>query len=150
MEMNEAMETIQVQKSYISNLIKQLEMMDVTIQQNTLARETLEGLKGQSKGTEVLVPIGASTKAFVTMGDISRVIVDIGSGVEMEMPVADAIAHHDSILTKLTEERTRLQGKLRELEQSTASLSNAVEKAYAEQMQNRMAPPPGGAENLFK
>ena len=147
--MNEAMETIQVQKSYISNLMKQLDMMGITIQQNTLARETLEGLKDQSEGTEVLIPIGASTKAYFTMGDISRVIVDIGSGVEMEMSVAKAIEHHDSILTKLSEEQTRLQGKLRELEESTASLSSAVEQAYAQQMQQRMAGPQGEAKNPF-
>jgi prefoldin alpha subunit len=149
MEMNEAMETIQVQKSYIASLAKQLEMMDQTIHQNTLARETLEGLKDRSDGTEVLVPIGASTKAFVSMSDISRVIVDIGSGVEIEMNVEEAITHHNSLLTKLNEERMRLQGKLKELEQSTATLSMAVERAYQEQMQQRMGPQGGAEQNLF-
>jgi len=147
--MNEALETLQIQKSYISSMMKQLEFMEHTIQQNTLARDTLEGLKGKDTGTEILVPIGAATKAFVTLQDISRVIVDIGSGVEMEMPLEEAIEHHQSLVTKLTEEKIKLQEKLRELEQSTAALSQSLERAYAEQMQRRQMPQTGHGENLF-
>ena len=149
MEMNEALETLQVQKAYITSMMKQLEFMVHTIQQNTLARDTLEGFKGKDKGTEILVPIGAATKAFVTLQDSSRVIVAIGSGVEMEMPLDEAIEHHQSLLTKLTEEKIKLQEKLRELEQSTGALSASLERTYAEQMQRQQIPQSGQGQNLF-
>lgn len=149
MEMNEAMETIQVQKAYMSSMVKQLDIIEHMMHQNTLAKETLEGLKGREEGTEILIPVGASTKAYATLKGLSHVIVDIGSGVEMEMTVDKAIEHHGSQVEKLTEEKGKLTSKLRELEQSTASLSNAVERAYAEQMQRSYAQHQGQGQNLF-
>ena len=150
MEMNEAMETIQVQKAYMSSMVKQLELLEHTIQQNSLAKETLEGLKDAEEGTEILIPVGASTKAYGTLKGIKNVIVDIGSGIEMEMTVEDAIEHHGSLVVKLTEEKGKMTTKLRELEQSTASLSNMVERSYMEQMQQQgMAAPPGQGQNPF-
>lgn len=144
MDMNEAMETIQIQKAYISSLMNQLDMLEATIRQNTVARETLEGIKDRNTGSDLLVPVGAATKIFATLADPSRVIVDIGSGVEMEMNVEDAVSHHDTLLTSLTEERTRLREKLSELERSNASLSQAVERAYAEQMRKGIHGSHGG------
>ena len=149
MEMNEAMETIQVQKAYMSSMMKQLELIEHTIQQNALAKETLEGLKGKKKGTDILIPVGASTKAHATLKGIVNVIVDIGSGVEMEMTIDEAVEHHGSLVKKLSEEKGKLTSKLRELEQSTASLSNALERAYAEQMQRNIGPKSGQGQNLF-
>jgi len=137
MEMNEAIETIQVQKAYIVSMVKQLELMDHTLREHTLARETLEGIQGKPEGSEMLIPIGGATKAFGSLKQVSKVIVNIGSGVEMEMPIKDAIEHHDSLIKNLGEERGKLQEKLRELEKSTQLLSSAVEKAYAQQMQQQ-------------
>jgi len=148
MELNEAMETIQVQKSYISSMTRQLELMEHSIREHTIARETLAGIEGKGTGSEMLVPVGGGTKTFATLQDVSRVIVDIGSGVEMEMTIKDAKEHHETIVKKLTEEMTGLQEKLREMQSSTATLSNAVEKAYMERMQQGQMPG-GGQKNLM-
>lgn len=136
MEMNEAIETIQMQKSYLASLGKQLEYMERSIMEHSLAKTTLEGMQGTEVGTEMLIPVGGATKVFVTLRKVSTVIVSIGSGVEMEMPLAEAIDHHSSTVNRLTQDKAKLEEKYKELETSTMALSNAVEQAYAKQMQN--------------
>ncbi len=135
MEMNEALETLQVQKVVMANMAKQLEILEQSIQDHTLAKETLSGLESKSNGSEALIPIGGGTKAFMTLDNVKQFLIHIGSGVEMEVPIEKAIEHHTSILEKLTGERSKIGEKMKELEHQAASLSMAVEQAYARQMQ---------------
>jgi len=134
MEMNEALGTIQMQKSVIASYARQLELLELTLSEHTRAKETLEGLKDKEAGSEMLVPVGGGTMISGTLGDDSRVIVAVGAGVEIEMPVEDAISHHTSQINRLNEEKARISSKLKELETENAYLTQAVEQAYAHQM----------------
>ncbi len=136
MELNEALATIQMQKSVIASYVKQLELLELTLSEHTRAKETLEGLKEKEAGSKMLVPVGGGTMISGTLGDNSRVIVGVGAGVEMEMPIEKAISHHTSQINRLNEEKAKISSKLKELETENAYLSQAVEQAYAQQMQH--------------
>ncbi len=147
MEIDEALGTLQVQKAYMASMAKQLELIEHTIEEHRIAKETLEGLEGKEVGSETLVPLGGGTKAFVSLGDVTRVIVSIGLGVEMEMTMEKAIGHHSSLLNKLTKEKGNIQEKFKELEMQSSALSSAVEQAYARLMQQPKQP--SGGQDLM-
>ena len=69
------------------------------------ARTTLDGLKEEPEGREMLVPVGYNTSLFATLGSKERVLTGLGSRVYMEAPLEQALE--------------RLQARLEEVEKAT-------------------------------
>jgi prefoldin alpha subunit len=44
----------------------------------------------KSKATESMTPLGAGVFAYATLKDTERVLIDVGSGVVVEKPIAEA------------------------------------------------------------
>lgn len=130
MDINEALATLQMQKSMIAGYLKQIELLELTISEHTRAKETLQGLKEKEAGTEILIPVGGGTFIAGTLKDNSRVIVTVGAGVEIEMSLQEAITHHTTQINRLNEEKARMSSKLREMETENAYLTQAIEQAY--------------------
>lgn len=106
-----------------TNLISsRLRIVSSALEETAIAMNTLEGVKGRPKGTEVLVPVGAGSFLRAELTDVERAITGVGAGVCIEKSI-------ESSTTDLKErqaELEKLSGSLRQqLEQLLASIENA-------------------------
>lgn len=105
-----------------TNLIQsRLRIVSSALEETAIAMNTLEGVKGCPKGTEVLVPVGAGSFLRAELTDVEKAITGVGAGVCIEKSI-------ESSTTDLKErqaELEKLSGSLRQqLEQLLASIDN--------------------------
>lgn len=106
-----------------TNLIQsRLRIVSSALEETAIAMNTLEGVKGCPKGTEVLVPVGAGSFLRAELTNVEKAITGVGAGVCIEKSI-------ESSTTDLKErqaELEKLSGSLRQqLEQLLASIENA-------------------------
>ena len=105
-----------------TNLIQsRLRIVSSALEETAIAMNTLEGVKGCPKGTEVLVPVGAGSFLRAELTDVEKAITGVGAGVCIEKSI-------ESSTTDLKErqaELEKLSGSLRQqLEQLLVSIEN--------------------------
>jgi prefoldin alpha subunit len=105
-----------------TNLIQsRLRIVSSALEETAIAMNTLEGVKGCPKGTEVLVPVGAGSFLRAELTDVEKAITGVGAGVCIEKSI-------ESSTTDLKErqaELEKLSGSLRQqLEQLLSSIEN--------------------------
>jgi len=105
-----------------TNLIQsRLRIVSSALEETAIAMNSLEGVKGCPKGTEVLVPVGAGSFLRAELTDVEKAITGVGAGVCIEKSI-------ESSTTDLKErqaELEKLSGSLRQqLEQLLASIEN--------------------------
>lgn len=105
-----------------TNLIQsRLRIVSSALEETAIAMNTLEGVKGCPKGTEVLVPVGAGSFLRAELTDVEKAITGVGAGVCIEKSI-------ESSTTDLKErqaELEKLSGSLRQqLEQLLTSIEN--------------------------
>ncbi len=61
-----------------------LEVIQTALTEALVAHSTLEGIKGKSQGTEILIPIGADSFIRTQIQDSQKIIMGVGAGVCME------------------------------------------------------------------
>lgn len=106
-----------------TNLIQsRLRIVSSALEETAIAMNTLEGVKGCPKGTEVLVPVGAGSFLRAELTDVEKAITGVGVGVCIEKSI-------ESSTTDLKErqaELEKLSGSLRQqLEQLLVSIENS-------------------------
>jgi prefoldin alpha subunit len=98
------------------NLIQsRLNIIDNAIDEISIANNSLEGIKNSSKGSEILVPAGASSFVRATLSDVKKVIMGVGAGVSIEKTIEGSM--------------TDLKNRLDELEKIKSSLQNQFGQA---------------------
>jgi len=98
------------------NLIQsRLNIIDNAIDEISMANTSLEGIKNSSKGSEILVPAGASSFVRATLSDVKKVIMGVGAGVSIEKTIEDSL--------------TDLKNRQDELEKIKSSLQNQFGQA---------------------
>ncbi len=127
--------TLELIKVQIENLQKQIDALQLSIQEHARAIETLEGY-AKIDDQEMLVPIGAGVFISARMGE-KKGMLSIGNELFVELPLEKIIENlksrrqsFESLLTKLTEDMKKLQG-------TYAALSERVEKDYQKYLEER-------------
>jgi prefoldin alpha subunit len=82
-----------------------------------LAKDTLEGLKENKGGSQLLVPIGGSSYIKANLEDPDEVIVGMGAGVSVEKTFQEAIAVIEKRKEELEKTRQSLQERVGEVAQ---------------------------------
>jgi prefoldin alpha subunit len=113
-------------------LQSRLDILNAAISEVTLAHATLEGIKTQPKGADILIPLGAGSFLRASLSDVERVIIGIGAGVAVEKTVDESIAELKNRLEDLEKARVSIQqqlgGVLSALEEKRTKLSELVGK----------------------
>ena len=127
--------TLEVLKAQMENLQKQMDVLQVSIQEHERAIETLQGYRDIEK-EEVLVPIGAGVFISVQISE-KKGLISIGNQIFTQLPI-------DKIIEKLEERKKDMEELLKKLsedsyklQQNYAALSAKVEDDYRKYMQAR-------------
>ena len=102
-------------------LQQRISMMNAAIADLTYANMTLDGIKEEKDGAELLVPIGSSSYIKVKLANVDKVIVGMGAGVSIEKTLPEA-------KTIVNERLTELQKTMNSAQQQFAQIVDRINK----------------------
>jgi prefoldin alpha subunit len=90
-----------------------------------VANSTIEGLRSESVGTDVLMPIGGGSYIRAKLADNEKLIVGIGADVAIEKTLPEALESYNTRFSELQKARSAL-------EQQIARVAARIEKGREE------------------
>ena len=127
-----ASQELEATRMQLDNLAKQQELIQITLEEYTRAREALEELKGKKEGDEILVPIGANCWVHAVLGNTDKAIASIGSNLAVGEKLEDIIERLDRQLEEIHGASTEVSKKLARLESRGNELTQMLQQVYAE------------------
>ncbi|MFO7619237.1 MAG: prefoldin subunit alpha [Thermoplasmata archaeon] len=131
-EIAAASQELEMLRMQLDNLNKQDELIQITLEEYTRAKQALEELKGKKKGEEILVPVGANCWVHAVLGDTSKAIASIGSNVAVGQKLDSIIERLERQLEEIRKADTELSGKVTKAEARARDLSAMLQEAYGQ------------------
>ncbi|HUT27843.1 MAG TPA: prefoldin subunit alpha [Methanomassiliicoccales archaeon] len=123
-EMRQGMATLEAYKSQSEAMNEQGQLLQMSLEDYSRARDTLDAISKGKEGDEVLMPVGGSSYVYATIARNDSVLVGIGTGISMNKPISEAIATVGArieelmdALKKVGESRTVIEAKMQQLSQ---------------------------------
>jgi prefoldin alpha subunit len=110
---------IQLMQGTAETLQQRLALLQGAISDVTVARESLAGLKEVEEGVPILVHAGGGTFINANLGDLEKVIVNIGADVSIDMDLEGA---QEDIAGRLDELLKSSQATQQQLEEVVAQM----------------------------
>ncbi len=140
-ELQKGIATLELLKVQIENLQKQIDAIQLSIQEIIRAVETLEGYT-KMENDEILVPIGAGVFISAKISE-KKGIMGIGNNLFVDLPLEKMIESLKERRKKYEELLSKLTMDMKKLQENYAVLSEKVEKdyqKYLEEMKNVQSP----------
>lgn len=131
-EIMAASQELETLRNQMDNLAKQEELIQVTLEEFTRAKDALNDLKGKKEGDEILVPIGANCWVHAVLGNMDKAIASIGSNLAVGQPVEEIVVRLDSQLEEIEAAKTEVSNKLTSLNAKASELTQMLQAVYAE------------------
>ncbi|MEM0449754.1 MAG: prefoldin subunit alpha [Methanomassiliicoccales archaeon] len=129
-ELRQALATLELFRAQAETLLEQQQIIQISLEEYTRARQTLEKWKEASPGEEVLVPIGGNSFVYAKVSDNTKALVGVGSGVTIERTVDEAIKTLEARIAELSEAAKKVSESLMVIEQRSAQLQQVVQAEY--------------------
>lgn len=109
---------LQLMRGSAETLQQRLQMLQSAIADLSVAMGSIDALKEAEEGAPILVPMGGGALVNARLGDLSRVIVDIGADVSIEMSLEEA--------------EKDVSGRLEDMEKASLSVQQQLEQIVAQ------------------
>ena len=129
-EIKQALATLEMYRAQAESLAEQQQIISLSLEEYSRARETLGKWKDAAEDAELLVPVGGNSFVFAKVADNKKVLVGIGSGVTVERPLEDAMRTLEARINELAEASKKVADNLSMLEARTAQLTQLVQVEY--------------------
>jgi len=123
-EMRQAMGALEAYKAQLEAINEQGQLLQMSLEDYSRAKDTLEAVAKGKPGEEVLMPVGGSAYVYASIVHNDRVLVGVGTGVSVDKPMEDAVATVEvrigelmDALKKVSESRTVVESKMQQLSQ---------------------------------
>jgi len=103
---------LQYLESTAQTLQQRISLIDAAVMEMQLAQSTIEGLKNESPGSDILVPVGGGSYVRAKVGDNERLIVGIGADVAIEKTPTEAFESFSARIADLQKARSSLEQDL--------------------------------------
>jgi prefoldin alpha subunit len=135
-ELRQSLATLELYRAQLQSLAEQLQLIQMSLEENARAKETLSSFKDTPIDSEILVPVGGNSFVFAKVGSNSNAIVGIGSDVSLEKPIEEAVKMIEVRINELVETFTKLGERRSTIEAQSSQLSQQVQQEY-QKIQNR-------------
>jgi len=95
------------------------------------AIETIKQLKHMKAGDEMIVPIGANSYIYVTLGNTDKIIVRIGGGVSAEKDPDSSMEYLKEKKKELENSQREMAGVLQRIEQEAQKIQTRLQEIAA-------------------
>ena len=99
-------------RSYITqieSLRVEISNIDVLVSEYRTSITTLKNLKGLGAGKEILLPVGRIAQVGAKIEDVNKIVINVGSGISVELPFDEAIQQIEKEITVLLVLREALE-----------------------------------------
>ncbi|WP_340817977.1 prefoldin subunit alpha [Methanolobus sp. WCC4] len=110
---------------------QQVGMVQISIEDCNRALTTIEELSNVSEGSEMMFPIGSGSFVYANISHADKVVVDVGAGISVERPIADAKEILERRKARLTSALENMNNGLLQISQQM----QAIESFLAQQQQ---------------
>ncbi|MDQ1279132.1 MAG: prefoldin alpha subunit [Thermoproteota archaeon] len=117
---------LQILEGTADTLQTRLNFVNAAITELQMANETIEGLKKEEVGAQILMPIGGGSYLKARLDDTKNLIVGIGADVSTERDVDSAQNDVGSRILEFDKARTAVQQQLNEVSIQMSRLQNQI------------------------
>jgi prefoldin alpha subunit len=97
-----------------------------------IAEKSLTDLKSVQANTPILVPVGGDAFVNAQMGDIKRVLVNVGADVSVEMDLNDALKDIQERLEEIEKGYEAVQNQLQQIVNQIRTHQGMIERITSE------------------
>ncbi len=127
-ELEQGIATLETLKAHIENLQKQVEALEISIQEHERAIETMESYRNMD-GDEILIPIGAGVFISANVNS-KKSMISIGNNYFTELSPEGIVEKLKSRKGDMENLKSKLIQDLYKLQENYAVLSAKVEDGY--------------------
>ena len=109
---------LQLMQGTADTLQQRLAILRNALADLRLAEESLKTLSETEEGSPILIPMGGGTLVNAQLGDTSKVIINIGAEVSIDMPLEDA--------------QKNVAGRLEDVEKTSTSVEQQLQQLLAQ------------------
>ncbi|MHA1410385.1 MAG: prefoldin subunit alpha [Candidatus Odinarchaeia archaeon] len=120
-EVRKLVSEYQVYELQLKDLAKRLEIIQNTVTELDLTKETIEGVKKSEKNTEFLAPIKSTSFVKAQFTDTKNILMGLGANIVAEIPIDDA-------LEKLNKQKSDLQKLMLSLKEKIMKTQTKLEE----------------------
>ncbi len=106
---------LQLMQGTADTLQQRLAILQNALADLRVAEESLTGLGETEEGSPILIPMGGGTLVNAQLGDTSKVIINIGAEVSIDMPLEDAQKNVADRLEDVGKTSTSVEQQLQQL-----------------------------------
>jgi len=106
---------LQLMQGTADTLQQRLAILQNALADLRVAEESLKGLSETEEGSPILIPMGGGTLVNAQLGDTSKVIINIGAEVSIDMPLEDAQKNVADRLENVEKTNTSVGQQLQQL-----------------------------------
>jgi prefoldin alpha subunit len=109
---------LQLMQGTAETLQQRLAILQNALADLRVAQESLKALGETEEGSPILIPMGGGTLVNAQLGDTSKVIIDIGAEVSIDMPLENA--------------QNNVAGRLEDVEKTSSSVEQQLQQILAQ------------------
>ena len=106
---------LQLMQGTADTLQQRLAILQNALADLRVAEESMKGLSETEEGSPILIPMGGGTLVNAQLGDTSKVIINIGAEVSIDMPLEDAQKNVADRLEDVEKTNTSVEQQLQQL-----------------------------------
>jgi prefoldin alpha subunit len=129
-EIKQALSTLELYRAQAESLAEQQQLIQMSLDEHTRARETLTRWKNAEPGAEILVPVGGNSFVFAQVAVNDKALVGVGSGVTIERPLGEAVTTIEARISEMVEASKKIAENLGVLESRSSNLTQMVQAEY--------------------
>ena len=132
-EAREAAAMIETAKAQLEALARQQEIIQLTVDEHSRARETIQRMAAGDPGDDVLVPIGADSFIHAKVSDNKAAVVGVGANVSFERTAEEAGKMLDARIDELRRAMHKIGERMEQTESSIQQISDRIQAFYMQQ-----------------
>jgi prefoldin alpha subunit len=129
-ELRQMMATMEYYRAQLEGLAEQQQIIQLSLEENIRARETLKQYKSAGDGSEILVPVGGNSFVQAKVASSEKVLIGLGSGVTVEKTAEEALDIVEVRISELAETVKKISERRGFLEAEYAKLNQQFQEAY--------------------
>lgn len=129
-EIRQALATLDLYRAQAETLAEQQQIVQLSLEEYSRAKETLSKWKDAPVGSEILVPVGGNSFVFAKVGSSDKALVGVGSGLTVERPVEEALKTMEARLTEMTDGMKKIVDGRMAVESRAQQLTQLVQAEY--------------------
>ncbi|MCX6653382.1 MAG: prefoldin subunit alpha [Methanomassiliicoccales archaeon] len=129
-EIRQALATLDLYRAQAETLAEQQQIVQLSLEEYSRAKETLSKWKDAPVDSEILVPVGGNSFVFAKVGSSDKALVGVGSGLTVERPVEEALKTMEARLAEMTDGMKEIVDGRMAVESRAQQLTQLVQAEY--------------------